>query len=98
MPGQWGEPSDALAEYPLFNETGRDKIHLMFPDDYEWAKGVIAEYRLSEVAQVLIGTVFNALPPRTVVQWILEDNLPVRFQLQLHKYIWDLKHEEFNIT
>ncbi|MBW7899340.1 7-carboxy-7-deazaguanine synthase [Candidatus Brocadiaceae bacterium B188] len=71
--------------------TKRDEIKFILcsRDDYEWAKGVIAEYRLSEVAQVLIGTVFNALPPRTVVQWILEDNLPVRFQLQLHKYIWD---------
>ncbi len=57
--------------------------------DYEWAKEVMEKYRLSEITQILIGTVFDALSPRTVVQWILEDNLPVRFQLQLHKYIWD---------
>ncbi|BBO16828.1 7-carboxy-7-deazaguanine synthase [Candidatus Brocadia pituitae] len=65
------------------------KFVLHSRSDYEWAKGVIERYRLSEIAQVLIGTVFDALSPRTVVQWILEDNLPVRFQLQLHKYIWE---------
>ncbi|OOP56965.1 MAG: 7-carboxy-7-deazaguanine synthase [Candidatus Brocadia carolinensis] len=57
--------------------------------DYEWAKEVIEKYRLSEITKILIGTVFDILSPRMVAQWILEDNLNVRFQLQLHKYIWD---------
>ncbi len=57
--------------------------------DYDWAKEMIKEYRLSEITNVLIGTAFGAILPRTVVQWILEDNLNVRFQLQLHKYIWE---------
>lgn len=57
--------------------------------DYEWTKNVIDKYKLSEITNVLIGTVFGAIPPRLAVQWILEDNLNVRFQLQLHKYIWE---------
>ena len=57
--------------------------------DYEWTKDVIRKYSLSEKSNVLIGTAFGAIPPRSVVQWILEDNLDVRFQLQLHKYIWE---------
>lgn len=57
--------------------------------DYEWAKVVINKYHLPEVATVLMGAVFGAISPRSVVQWILEDNLDVRFQLQLHKYIWE---------
>lgn len=65
------------------------KFVLRSRSDYEWAKEVIEKYRLPEIAQVLIGTVFDTLSPKLVVQWILEDNLPVRFQLQLHKYIWD---------
>src|SRR3990172_12523211 len=56
--------------------------------DYEWTKDVIRKYSLSEKTNVLIGTAFGAISPRLVVQWILEDNLDVRFQLQLHKYIW----------
>lgn len=56
--------------------------------DYDWTKEVIHEYHLSRVTNVLIGTVFSSISPKLVVQWILEDNLDVRFQLQLHKYIW----------
>ena len=57
--------------------------------DYEWTKNVIDKYKLSEITNVLIGTVFGAISPRLAVQWILEDNLNVRFQLQLQKYIWE---------
>ncbi|MBC6932724.1 MAG: radical SAM protein [Candidatus Brocadia sp. AMX2] len=57
--------------------------------DYDWSKEVIEKYRLSDITNVLMGTVFDAIAPRMIVQWILEDNLNVRFQLQLHKYIWE---------
>ncbi|MDQ1272035.1 MAG: 7-carboxy-7-deazaguanine synthase [Planctomycetota bacterium] len=57
--------------------------------DYDWAKMLIHKYQLPDVATVLLGAVFGAISPRSVVQWILEDNLDVRFQLQLHKYIWE---------
>jgi 7-carboxy-7-deazaguanine synthase len=65
------------------------KFVLHSRSDYAWAKEVMEKYHLSETTNVLIGTVFDALLPRTVVQWILEDDLDVRFQLQLHKYIWE---------
>ncbi len=65
------------------------KFVLSSRKDYEWTKEVIRKYNLSEITKVLIGTVFGAISPKLVVQWILEDNLDVRFQLQLHKYIWE---------
>ena len=65
------------------------KFVLSSRKDYDWTKAVIYKYNLSEVANILIGTVFGAISPKEVVQWILEDNLDVRFQLQLHKYIWE---------
>lgn len=65
------------------------KFVLSSRNDYDWTKAVIYKYNLSKVANILIGTVFGAISPRLVVQWILEDNLDVRFQLQLHKYIWE---------
>ena len=65
------------------------KFVLSSRKDYDWTKAVIYKYNLSEVANILIGTVFGAISPKMVVQWILEDNLDVRFQLQLHKYIWE---------
>ncbi len=57
--------------------------------DYDWAKDIIKKYSLSEITNVLIGTVFGKTYPKNVVKWILEDDLNVRFQLQLHKYIWE---------
>jgi 7-carboxy-7-deazaguanine synthase len=65
------------------------KFVLSSRKDYDWTKAEIYKYNLSEVANILIGTVFGAISPKMVVQWILEDNLDVRFQLQLHKYIWE---------
>ena len=64
------------------------KFVLSSRKDYEWTKTLIDKYNLSQIANVLVGTAFGAISPKEVVQWILEDNLDVRFQLQLHKYIW----------
>lgn len=56
--------------------------------DYDWAKAVIAEHRLAEKCLVLMSVVFGDLHPQTLAEWILADRLRVRFQLQMHKYIW----------
>jgi 7-carboxy-7-deazaguanine synthase len=56
--------------------------------DYEWAKGVLAERRLEQVCEVLFSPSWGQLPARDLAEWVLADRLPVRFQLQLHKYLW----------
>lgn len=56
--------------------------------DYEWAKDVAARYRLTDRCTVLFSPVFGTLNPRQLAEWVLSDRLPIRFQLQLHKYIW----------
>ncbi len=56
--------------------------------DYEWALATIREHRLEDRAKILISTVFDQVKPQEVVEWMLEDKLRARFQLQLHKYIW----------
>lgn len=58
-------------------------------EDYIWSKDAIQRYRLTERFPVLFSTVFQRLQPKDLVQWLLEDNLKVRFQLQMHKYIWE---------
>jgi 7-carboxy-7-deazaguanine synthase len=58
-------------------------------EDYEWSKNIIVEYELTKKCQLLFSVVFDSLEPVTLVNWILEDNLSVRFQLQMHKIIWD---------
>ena len=65
--------------------------------DYEFAREFTAEHRLAErVRQVLFSPVFDdpagkwqGLEPRTLVEWMLADGLPVRLGLQLHKFVWD---------
>jgi 7-carboxy-7-deazaguanine synthase len=64
------------------------KFVLTSRNDYDWTKEMIQKYSLSKIANVLLGAVYGTITPKSVVQWILEDNLDVRFQLQLHKYIW----------
>ena len=57
--------------------------------DYDWARHCLQEHRLiGRVADILFSPVAGDLEPATLAQWILEDKLPVRFQLQLHKIIW----------
>ena len=56
--------------------------------DYEWAKEKIAKYHLTKQCTVLFSPIFNEINPEIIVEWILEDSLPVRLQMQMHKYIW----------
>lgn len=62
-------------------------------EDYDWTKNIIEKYDLTKKCEVLFSVVFGELEPVTLVNWILEDKLNVRFQLQMHKYIWDPKQK-----
>ena len=64
-------------------------------EDYLWSKGIIDKYILNEKTEVLFSVVFGKLLPVELVNWILEDKLNVRFQLQMHKFIW--KPEERSV-
>jgi 7-carboxy-7-deazaguanine synthase len=71
--------------------TRRDEIKFVISDraDYEWARGVILERKLaSQVNAVLLSCAFERLAPAALAGWILEDRLPARLQLQIHKHIW----------
>ena len=57
-------------------------------EDYLWSKDIIEKYTLDKKAFVLFSVVFGKLLPVELVNWILEDKLNVRFQLQMHKFIW----------
>jgi 7-carboxy-7-deazaguanine synthase len=65
------------------------KFVLAGREDYDWMRTMIATHALaSRVPTILASTVFGKLAARTLVAWVLEDKLPVRVQLQMHKYIW----------
>lgn len=69
----------------------QDQVKFVICDraDYDWARAKIAEFALQDkVADVLLSPSNEELPAAQLAEWILEDRLPVRFQIQLHKYLW----------
>ena len=69
-----------------------DEVKFVIRDrgDYLYARQIVADHDLSHrVEAVLFSPVHGVLAPRTLAGWVLEDRLPVRVQLQVHKYIWD---------
>jgi 7-carboxy-7-deazaguanine synthase len=68
-----------------------DEIKFVLADrvDYEWMRAAVRERALAQrTTKLLASTVFGRLAARDLVAWVLEDALPVRVQLQMHKYIW----------
>lgn len=57
--------------------------------DYEWARELMNEHSLADTCEILFSPIHGDLRPAELAEWILEDRLPVRFQLQLHKYLWN---------
>jgi 7-carboxy-7-deazaguanine synthase len=70
--------------------TLHDQLKLVIADrhDYDWAVAVVQKYRLAERCSVLLSPAFGSIEPRQLAGWIIDDHLPVRFQLQLHKLLW----------
>lgn len=70
--------------------ASRDEIKLVLCDeaDYLWARGQLRERRLAERCAVLFSPAVGRLEPAQLADWILRDRLPVRMQIQLHKYLW----------
>ena len=72
----------------LLNARDEIKIVLADQDDYQWARQQIASWRLAERCTVLLSPVSGRLEPAQLAEWIVRDRLPVRFQFQLHKALW----------
>jgi len=73
----------------LLKPTDQVKFVICDRRDYEWAKAKMMQYNLTDrVAEVLFSPSADQLESRHLAEWVLEDRLPVRMQLQLHKIIW----------
>jgi 7-carboxy-7-deazaguanine synthase len=68
--------------------TDEIKFVISHKDDFDWAKNVIQKHGLDVKASILFSPVHGKLNPAELANWILEDRLRVRFQLQLHKILW----------
>lgn len=69
----------------------RDQVKIVIASraDYEWACAMLAEHALADRCMVLFSPVWGRVEPRELAEWIIADKLPVRFQLQLHKLLWN---------
>ena len=90
-PGSGEVSRNLMSNIPLLKKSDQVKFVLTNRDDYLWAKKTIEEQELTERCQVLLSPSYEQLQPDILAAWIIEDNLPVRFQLQLHKVIWGEK-------
>jgi 7-carboxy-7-deazaguanine synthase len=71
--------------------TAKDQVKFVIgnDEDYDWAKAVLSEYDLPSRCEILFSPVMGQQNPTELAEKILKDRLPVRFQIQLHKILWD---------
>ena len=88
-------PGSGEVERNLFSNidylTSRDEVKFVIGsrEDYEWSRTQLRDHRLAgRCRAVLFSPIFGRIDPREIVEWVLADKLPVRFQLQMHKFIW----------
>ena len=73
----------------FLTENDQIKFVICSQDDYDWAKTMMDIHGLSERCEILFSPIHGELKPQDLADWILQDQLNVRFQLQLHKYLWN---------
>jgi 7-carboxy-7-deazaguanine synthase len=89
-PGSGEHARNRMDNLELLAERDQLKVVLADRGDYEWARALIERERLAErVGEVLLSPVHGELDPQRLVDWVLQDGLDVRVQLQLHKIIWN---------
>lgn len=76
------------ANLPLLKSKDEVKFVLCSRTDYDWAKEVLAKYKLAEKCPVLFSPVYSQVNPTELAEWVLADKLSVRMQVQLHKILW----------
>jgi len=88
-PGSGEVDRNLWSNIPLLTQRDQVKFVVCSRADYEWARGVLVEHALAERCDVLFSPSFGQVAPRELADWIVADRLPVRFQLQLHKLLWN---------
>jgi 7-carboxy-7-deazaguanine synthase len=87
-PGSGEVERNKLENLDVLTPHDQLKFVLCSRADYEWARDLLRQRAAPLPAQVLFSPVWGQLEPRELADWILADRLPVRLQVQLHKYLW----------
>jgi 7-carboxy-7-deazaguanine synthase len=87
-PGSGEESRNRYAELARLTPKDLVKFVICSREDYEWSVAKLRELGLDSRCTVLFSPSHEELPARDLADWVLQDRLPVRFQIQLHKYLW----------
>ena len=87
-PGSGEAGKNRWGNFKYLVATDQIKFVICDEADYEWSKTMINDYQLHERCSVLLSPSHNQLEAARLAEWVLRDQLPVRFQIQLHKYLW----------
>lgn len=87
-PGSGEESKNRYNNIELLQQKDQLKFVICHREDYDWARGKLEQYQLTDRCEVLFSPIHGELKPADLADWIVADNLPVRMQLQIHKYLW----------
>jgi 7-carboxy-7-deazaguanine synthase len=90
-PGSGEESKNLWSNIATLSVKDEVKFVMVDRTDYDWAKQILGQYDLTSKCPVLFSPVYKTLPPADLAAWVLEDHLPVRMQVQLHKILWGEK-------
>lgn len=87
-PGSGEVTRNRMENLALLRADEQIKFVICDRADFEWSRDLVRERALNDVCTVLFSPSFGQLEARDLAQWILDERLPVRLQVQLHKYLW----------
>jgi 7-carboxy-7-deazaguanine synthase len=88
-PGSMEVTRNRWENLPLL--TAHDQVKFVICDraDFDWARGIVVSHRLADTCDVLFSPSYTQVAPRDLADWIVAERLPVRYQVQLHKLLWN---------
>ena len=87
-PGSGEVEKNLFENVEFLNEKDQVKFVICNEQDYEWAKQEITEHHIADRAEILFSPSHEELEAGLLADWVLKDQLAVRLQIQLHKYLW----------
>ncbi len=88
-PGSLEEDKNNYENLPFLNSQDEIKFVICDRKDYDWARTIMEKYQLTDRCEVLFSPVADELKASDLADWIIADRLAVRFQIQLHKILWN---------
>jgi len=73
----------------ILKKSDELKFVICSREDYQWSKAIVEKYKMDKICPILFSPCSESLDPRDLAEWILADQLPIRFQMQIHKILWD---------